>query len=125
MHPTHTTEARVYSRREAAAMLGITPTTLSLWAAQGRGPVYSRSGDRRGRVWYCGPEIERWLQSRSIEPGGTIPSGTHTPSPGGERPSAPKPVENQMPLSVEARGYRPIADWHPRSRSRVPPPPLS
>ena len=69
MHATtHTPEARVYSRREAATMLGITPTTLARWAAQGRGPAYSRSGDRRGRVWYRGPEIERWLQSRSIEP---------------------------------------------------------
>jgi hypothetical protein len=40
---------------------GITPTTLARWAAQGRGPACSRSGDRRGRVWYRGPEIELWL----------------------------------------------------------------
>ena len=85
MHATHTAEARVYSRREAAAILGITPTTLSRWAAQGRGPIYSRSGPRRGRVWYRGPEIERWLQSRSIEPGGEAhrKDYPHTPPPGG------------------------------------------
>lgn len=80
MHATHTAEARVYSRREAAAILGITPTTLSRWAAQGRGPIYSRSGDCRGRVWYRGPEIERWLQARSIEPG-VEPRPKDTPDP--------------------------------------------
>lgn len=69
MNATPATDARIYSRREAAAILGVTPTTLAHWAMQGRGPAYSRSGPHRGRVWYRPADLDRWLQSRSIEPG--------------------------------------------------------
>ena len=57
-------EPRVYSRRQAAAILGVKETTMARWAAQGRGPVYSRSGDRRGRVWYTPADVAQWLDAR-------------------------------------------------------------
>lgn len=69
MNATHTTDARVYSRAEAAAILGVKITTMAHWAMQGRGPAYARSGPHRGRVWYRAADLDRWLQSRSIEPG--------------------------------------------------------
>lgn len=69
MNATQATDSRVYSRAEAAAILGVTPTTLAHWAMEGRGPAYARSGPHRGRVWYRACDLDRWLQSRSIEPG--------------------------------------------------------
>lgn len=58
------TEPRVYSRAQAAAILGVAETTMARWATQGRGPAYSRSGSRRGRVWYTPDDVARWIESR-------------------------------------------------------------
>jgi hypothetical protein len=56
------------SREEAAEYLGLSPITLQCWAAQGAGPTYSRSGEKRGRVWYRRADLDRWIESRSIKP---------------------------------------------------------
>lgn len=63
MDASHT-EPRVYSRAQAAAILGVAETTMARWATQGRGPAYSRSGNRRGRVWYTPDDVARWIESR-------------------------------------------------------------
>lgn len=60
---------RPMNREQAAAYLGVSRLTLACWAARGTGPAYCRSGDKRGRVWYRTADLDRWLQSRSIEPG--------------------------------------------------------
>lgn len=68
MHITMTApEAEVLSRREAAARLGVTATTLARWAQQGRGPAYSLSGEEKGRAYYTGASIAEWLQQRRVD----------------------------------------------------------
>lgn len=57
-------EAEVLNRREAAARLGITTTTLARWAQQGRGPAYSLTGTTKGRALYSAASIAAWLESR-------------------------------------------------------------
>lgn len=57
-------EADVLTRREAAARLGVTTTTLARWAQQGRGPAYSLTGNRKGRALYSAATIAAWLESR-------------------------------------------------------------
>jgi len=66
MHVTMTApEAEVLSRRQAAARLGVTSTTLARWAQQGRGPAYSLSGEQRGRALYTSASIVEWLAQRT------------------------------------------------------------
>ena len=57
-------EAEVLNRREAAARLGVTTTTLARWAQQGRGPAYSLTGTTKGRALYSAATIAAWLESR-------------------------------------------------------------
>jgi excisionase family DNA binding protein len=59
-------EAEVLSRRQAAARLGVSHTTLARWAQQGRGPAYSLTGERegKGRALYSAASIAAWLESR-------------------------------------------------------------
>jgi len=63
------------TRAEAAALLRVKPATLAKWATRGTGPVYSRSGQRRGRVFYRHADLERWLAARRIDPRGTTTDG--------------------------------------------------
>jgi len=58
-------EAEVLSRRQAAARLGVTSTTLARWAQQGRGPAYSLSGEEKGRAYYTSASIVEWLTQRT------------------------------------------------------------
>ena len=59
-------EAEVLSRRQAAARLGVTSTTLARWAMQGRGPAYTLTGERdgKGRALYTAASIAEWLEQR-------------------------------------------------------------
>ncbi len=57
-------EPKVYSRFEAAKLLGLSVSSLARMAKQGRGPAYCRSGDVRGRVWYRPQDLAEWLESR-------------------------------------------------------------
>lgn len=57
-------ESDVLTRRQAAAKLGVTTTTLARWAQQGRGPAYSLSGEQKGRAYYTAAAITEWLASR-------------------------------------------------------------
>jgi hypothetical protein len=72
MHVTNTaTDTRPLSRDEAAAYLGTTVNTLAGWAARRIGPRYSRSGSRRGKVWYRVCDLDAWLESRQQPQGDT------------------------------------------------------
>jgi len=78
------TSATLYTRKQTAALLGVTPRTLSVWARQGRGPAYSRSGAMRGRVWYTPADVMAWIETRKA--GGkaaTRPDETCRPPYGG------------------------------------------
>lgn len=46
------------SSATAAAVLGITPSRLRAWRAEGRGPPYSGRG---GRCWYAVSDLAAWL----------------------------------------------------------------
>jgi hypothetical protein len=65
---TATTIRPPLSRREAAEFLGVACSTLAKWATvPGKGPRYSRSATRRGHVWYRVEDLERFVESRTVE----------------------------------------------------------
>ena len=66
--------ATLYTRKQTAALLGITPRTLSVWARQGRGPAYARSGETRGRVWYVPSDVMAWIETRKAGGAGIVRS---------------------------------------------------
>ena len=61
-------EAEVLSRRQAAARLGVSHTTLARWAMQGRGPAYSLTGNVKGRALYSAATIAEWLEAKKTTP---------------------------------------------------------
>jgi hypothetical protein len=73
MHVTNTaTDTRPLSREQAAAYLGTSINTLAGWAARRIGPRYSRSGLRRGKVWYFQRDLDEWLESRQQPQGDEV-----------------------------------------------------
>jgi hypothetical protein len=56
------------NREQAAKHLGVSPVTLACWAARGIGPAYSRSGTKRGKVWYRTRDLDAWMESRQVRP---------------------------------------------------------
>lgn len=53
---------------EAAAMLGIKPTSLRIWRMKGKGPRFYKLGDSPAcRVMYRVSDIEAWLQGHKEE----------------------------------------------------------
>jgi predicted DNA-binding transcriptional regulator AlpA len=60
--------SRALTRREAAAMLGLSPRTLARWAKERRGPDYSRTGTSRGRALYAESDVREWLARQKVFP---------------------------------------------------------
>jgi predicted DNA-binding transcriptional regulator AlpA len=56
----------------AAAMLQLSPRTLASWRRIGVGPKYVKitGRGRGGSVRYQISDIEAWLETRRVEPGG-------------------------------------------------------
>lgn len=54
-----------YSNKQAAALLGVKPSTLSTWRNRSAsyGPVFSQTG-ARGKVLYLGSDLRLWLARR-------------------------------------------------------------
>lgn len=50
---------------EVASILHVTPTALARWRAEGRGPRWARTGDRKGRVIYRSSDVDAWLDARA------------------------------------------------------------
>jgi predicted DNA-binding transcriptional regulator AlpA len=46
--------------KEAAAYLGVRPSTLAKWHIAGEGPLYHRCGPRI--IYYLRDEIDAWLE---------------------------------------------------------------
>ena len=60
------TATTLLTRREAAAYLGISEGTLSVWACTGRYQVpYLKVGRS---VKYRQADLDRWLESRAVNP---------------------------------------------------------
>ena len=54
------------TRKQAAQVLGLHPTTLERWAAAGQGPTFVRLGDGiRPRVRYPRASLLAWLRERA------------------------------------------------------------
>jgi len=64
MGTTLVSREELLSRREVAALLGVSGETLKGWARRGVGPAFSRSGPVRGRVWYQAADVLMWLEQR-------------------------------------------------------------
>ena len=57
-----------YTREEAARRLSLAPATLKRLAAEGKGPRYSRSGERKGKCLYAAADLAAWAESHKTTP---------------------------------------------------------
>jgi DNA-binding XRE family transcriptional regulator len=53
------------TQEEAAAIIGVKPTTLAMWRHKGRGPRYLKVGRS---CFYLESYIESWLAAQAIVP---------------------------------------------------------
>lgn len=61
----HVLASGLVSRKDAAAYLGRQPSTLAIWATQGRGPKHIRVG---GLAYYQFADLERFAAGDGVEP---------------------------------------------------------
>lgn len=54
---------RLANTKEVAEYLGIAPNTLSNWAYQGLGPVYSKINGQRRYDW---ADVRAWVEARKV-----------------------------------------------------------
>lgn len=61
-------EHRLFSTKEAALLLGVSPQTLRLWRCRGGGPRYHRFGKTlKGKCYYSAEAVQTWLACRSYQ----------------------------------------------------------
>jgi predicted DNA-binding transcriptional regulator AlpA len=53
------------TQEETAVILGVKPTTLSMWRHQGKGPRYLKIGRS---CFYLESDIEKWLDAQAVVP---------------------------------------------------------
>jgi predicted DNA-binding transcriptional regulator AlpA len=53
------------TQEQAAAVLGVKPTTLASWRSQGRGPRYIKIGRS---CFYLERDIESWIDAQAVVP---------------------------------------------------------
>jgi predicted site-specific integrase-resolvase len=53
------------TQEEAARIIGVKPTTLSMWRHKGKGPIYIKVGRS---CFYRESDIERWLDAQAVIP---------------------------------------------------------
>ena len=53
------------TQEETAVILGVKPTTLSMWRHQGKGPRYLKIGRS---CFYLESDIESWLDAQAVIP---------------------------------------------------------
>jgi len=62
-----TTIARPLNSDAAAAMIGISPTTLRIWRCTGKGPKFTKLGAaKQAGVVYFEADIQAWLDERKF-----------------------------------------------------------
>jgi len=55
------------SSAQAAAMIGVRPTTLEIWRCKGKGPSFRKLGTaKQAPVIYARSEVEAWLNERTF-----------------------------------------------------------
>ena len=57
---------RYYRTNDRAMKLIATPGTLAQWRCHGKGPRYTRFGNR---ILYFGADLNRWLDAHVVHPG--------------------------------------------------------
>lgn len=50
--------------REAAAFIGVSPTTLENWRVRGEGPAFVKTPGKTGKVLYEPAQIQKYLEQR-------------------------------------------------------------
>lgn len=64
-----TSPRRPLSRREAAAYLQCSYSTLAKWAlTPGKGPKFYRTAPHSGLVWYRVEDLDAFVESRAVRP---------------------------------------------------------
>jgi predicted DNA-binding transcriptional regulator AlpA len=53
------------TQEEAAAFLGLKPSTLAAWRHQGRGPRYIKIGRS---CFYRGSDLDAWIEAQAVIP---------------------------------------------------------
>jgi len=53
------------TQEEAAAVLGVKPTTLAAWRSQGRGPRYIKIGRS---CFYLERDLDSWIEAQAVIP---------------------------------------------------------
>jgi predicted DNA-binding transcriptional regulator AlpA len=85
-----TTLLRPINSDAAAAMIGISPTTLRIWRCSGKGPKFTKLGEaKQAGVVYFEADILAWLEERKFQstsaysPHGLASTKHHNRSPSG------------------------------------------
>lgn len=64
--PALDTNKPTLRRREAAALLGVTEGTLRVWGCTGRGPKFTKYGDKpQGMVVYRREDLTAWMEAQT------------------------------------------------------------
>lgn len=60
------TTRKLLTNAEAAAMLGLQPTTMEIWRTRGKGPRFVKLGlSKQSPIRYLESEVIAWLESRA------------------------------------------------------------
>jgi hypothetical protein len=98
-------DAATMTREQAAAYVGLRPSTLAKFAAEDRGPPFVKLAPhaRSGRIFYLREELDSWLRAGA-------PTDRR-----GARPSS-YPTDGYSPRDADAR-RNPDGRFAPRDRS--------
>ena len=77
------TSSRLLTNTEAAAMLGLKPTTLEIWRTRGKGPEFLKFGsNKQAPVRYHEAIVIAWLEQRTYSSTSAYPVRSETQSVG-------------------------------------------
>jgi hypothetical protein len=69
------------TNEQAAALLGIKPTTLEIWRIRGKSPPFLKLGaSKQAPIRYQRSEITRWLAERSFSSTSAFAAATRLPT---------------------------------------------
>jgi predicted DNA-binding transcriptional regulator AlpA len=58
---------KILNNNEAAALIGVTPSTLRFWRCKGRGPRFVKLGDaKQAGVAYVEADVLAWRDARTF-----------------------------------------------------------
>ena len=60
-------DASLYAPTDPALRKIATESTMRYWRHVGRGPSYSKSQGRRGKIWYAGIDLNAYIARQRVE----------------------------------------------------------